>query len=388
MTVRPVLICFAGDVWDANPHSRHHIMRRLARSWDVLFVEGVPMRSVALGDRAEARRLLQKARPQRLLRTVEPGLHVLRALPIPPSGRGGRRLQLRALEAQILRARRKTGMRGPVVSWFSLPTVAGLRGRFGERGSLFYYQDRYDRFSHVDAAFVRRCVAELARGCEASIATGAELAGDLKALGADPITVPHGVEIARFAQEGLSEPLDLRDLERPLVGYTGLIDDYLSFDHLLAVADRLERGTIVLVGRANTDVRSLMAHPRIRLLGRRPYEEMPTYLAAFSCCLVPFDGSELSRGVNPIKLREYLAAGRPTVSTPVPAVMPYEGVIEIADGAGAFADAVQASLEAPNDTTEARERRRARVANEDWDGVVDRIEPVLRRLLSANRVTL
>jgi glycosyltransferase involved in cell wall biosynthesis len=277
-------------------------------------------------------------------------------------------------------------MRGPVVSWFSLPTVAGLRGRFGERGSLFYYQDRYDRFSHVDADFVRRCVSELARGCEASIATGAELAGDLKALGAEPITVPHGVEIARFAQEGLSEPLDLRDLERPLVGYTGLIDDYLSFDHLLAVADRLERGTLVLVGRANTDVSSLRAHPRIRLLGRRPYERMPAYLAAFSCCLVPFDGSELSRGVNPIKLREYLAAGRPTVTTPMPAVLPYEGVIEIADGAGAFADAVQASLEAPNDTTEARERRRARVANEDWDGVVDRIEPVLRRLLAADRV--
>ncbi len=384
--MRPGLICFAGDVWDANPHSRHHIMRRLAEAWDVLFVEGVPMRSIALGDRSEARRLLQKVRPQRFLRTVEPGLHVLRALPIPPSGRVGRSLQLRALEAQILWARRKAGMRGPVVSWFSLPTVAGLRGRFGERGSVFYYQDRYELFSHVDAVFVRRCVSELARGCEASIATAAELAGDLEALGADPITVPHGVEVARFAQEGLSEPLDLRDLERPLIGYTGLIDDYLSFDHLLTVADRLDQGTVVLVGRSNTDVRSLMAHPRIRLLGRRPYEEMPAYLAAFSCCLVPFDDSELSRGVNPIKLKEYLAAGRPTVATPMPTVLPYEDVIIIADTADAFAEAVQASLEEPNDTMEARARRRARVANEDWDSVVDRIEPVLRWLLGPNRV--
>jgi glycosyltransferase involved in cell wall biosynthesis len=363
-------------------------MRRLARSWDVLFVEGVPMRSIALGDRAEARRLLEKVRPQRLLRTVEPGLHVLRALPIPPSGRAGRGLQLLALEAQIVRARRKTGMRGPVVTWFSLPTVAGLRGRFGERGSLFYYQDRYELFAHVDAAFISRCVSELARGCEASVATTVELASDLKALGADPTTVPHGVEIARFAQRDLAEPLDLRNLERPLVGYTGLIDDYLAFDHLLAVADRLERGTLVLVGRPNTDVRSLTAHPRIRLLGRRPYEEMPAYLAAFSCCLVPFDGSELSRGVNPIKLREYLAAGRPTVATLIPAVLSYKAVIEIADGADAFANAVQASLEPPNDTVEARARRRARVANEDWDDVVDRIEPVLQWLLAPNRVTV
>lgn len=295
-------------------------------------------------------------------------------------------MQLRALEAQIVWARQKAAMRGPVVSWFSLPTVADLRGRFGERGSLFYCQDRYEHFSHVDSVVVRRCVAELARGCEASIATSAELAGDLRALGADPITVPHGVEIARFAQQSLSEPPDLQELERPLIGYTGLIDDYLSFGHLLAVADRLERGTVVLVGGSNTDVRSLNAHPRVRLLGRRPYEEMPAYLAAFSCCLVPFDGSELSSGVNPIKLREYLAAGRPTVATPMPAVLPYKGVIEIADRADAFADAVLGLLEESNDTMEARARRRARVANEDWDGVVERIEPVLRRLLARNRV--
>ena len=57
---RPVIVCFAGDVWDGNPHSRHHLMRRLARDFDVVFVEGIPMRSIARRDPHELRRVIRK----------------------------------------------------------------------------------------------------------------------------------------------------------------------------------------------------------------------------------------------------------------------------------------------------------------------------------------
>jgi hypothetical protein len=92
--VRRTLICFAGDVWDGNPHSRHHLMRRFAADgWDVLWVEAVAMRSFAVGGRAELRRVRAKLRPTTGLRRVEERLHVLRPLPIPPAGRAGRALQ-------------------------------------------------------------------------------------------------------------------------------------------------------------------------------------------------------------------------------------------------------------------------------------------------------
>ena len=102
MHSRPTLICFAGDVWDGNPHSRHHLMRRFAGRFEVLFVEGVPMRSVARGRRGELRRVLTKLRGIRGgLRTVAPHLHVLRPVAIPPAGAVGRRLQLLGLRAQV-----------------------------------------------------------------------------------------------------------------------------------------------------------------------------------------------------------------------------------------------------------------------------------------------
>ena len=355
-------------------------MRRFAGHFEVLFVEGVPMRSVALGQRGELRRVLAKLRTIRGgLRTVAPNLHVLRPVPVPPAGALGRRLQLLGLQMQLKLARRRLGLTGPTISWFSMPVCAPLRGRIGDIGSILYYQDRYDAFSHVDAGFLRRCLADLATGCDVAVASANELAKDLRALGAEPHLIPHGVDADRFAVRP-EAPTDLDGLERPLIGYVGLVDDYLDLDLFRTVADRLEHGTVVVVGRANTDVSHLWAHPRIRFTGPRPYHEIPAYLSAFDCCLVPFAINRLTMAVNPIKLREYLAAGRPVVSTPMPEVLQYGDVVSIAYGAHAFAEAVVAALTEARDEAAIR-RRRARVADESWDAVAARIEPHLTALL-------
>jgi O-antigen/teichoic acid export membrane protein/glycosyltransferase involved in cell wall biosynthesis len=376
---RPVILCFAGDVWDGNPHSRHHLMRRFSRSYDVLFVEGIAMRAIAGGDRHEWRRVWRKVRAFRELRTVAPGLHVLRPFPVPPLGSVGRRLQLAGVALEIRRARRRLGLDGPTVAWFSLPNVAPLLGRLGARGTLFYYQDRYDAFSHVDDELLRRDIAALARGCDVCVCTAEPLVADLRALGADPVLVRHGIDPERFAGD-FAVPADLAGLERPLIGCVGLIDDHLWVEAIRAVADSLERGTVVFVGAANTDTAPL-AHPRIALLGRRPYEAMPEYIAAFDCCLVPFAMNRLTEGVNPIKLREYLAAGRPVVSTALPEVLPYAGVVELAASPAEFVAAVRRALAPSGDTAAARRARRERVAGESWDAAAERIDRLIRGLI-------
>lgn len=376
---RPVIICFAGDVWDGNPHSRHHLMRRLAGRWDVLFVEGLPMRSVTVRSRGELRRVARKLRGRAGLREVEPHLHVLRPPPIPPAGRAGRGALLATVRAQVLHARRRLGLGGPAVSWFSQPIAAPLRGRLGDRATVFYYQDRYDAFSHVDAAHLRTCVAALARESDVAIVSARALADDLRALGAEPHVVPHGVEVERFLPD-VAAPDDLRSLEPPLIGCVGLIDDHLDLDAIRAVADGLERGTVVLVGGANIDLAGLR-HERIALLGRRPYDTMPGYVASFAVCLVPFARNRLTLGVNPIKLREYLAAGRPVVATDLPEIHPYADVVELADGPDAFVDAVRHALAPGYDSPHERALRRARVAAESWDAVAARVEELIAPLV-------
>jgi glycosyltransferase involved in cell wall biosynthesis len=376
---RPTLICFAGDAWDGNPHSRHHLALRFAERFDVLFIEGVPMRSVTTGDPHEWRRIVGKLKARAQLRTVRPGLHVLRPLPVPPAGRLGRRAQLANLRREALRACARLRLSGPRIAWFSLPSAAPLRGTLGEVASVFYYQDRYDQFSHVDGERLRRQVGELARSCDLVIASAESLAKDLRRRGAEVLVVGHGVDVERFT--GYSPPPhDLVGLERPLVGYVGLLDDYLDVEAIIDVANRLDRGTVVLVGPTNIDVRAL-EHPRLMLLGRRPYDAIPAYLAAFDTCLVPFRDNELTRGVNPIKLREYLAAGRPVVSSPLPEVLPYADVVELASRREEFFPAVQRTLAPGYDTPARQEARRRRVAGESWDSRARTIEELMWALL-------
>lgn len=270
------------------------------------------------------------------------------------------------------------GLDGPRISWFSLPNVAPLRGRLGERASVFFYQDRYDAFQHVDAARLRIHVAALATGCELTIATASGLADDLRNLGATPLLVPHGVEVERFAGDH-PVPQELREAERPLVGHVGLLDDYIALEAIREVAESLDSGTVVLVGGANVDVAQLQ-HPRVRILGRVPYEKIPGYLSAFDVCLAPFRVNRLTIAVNPIKLREYLAAGRPVVATDLPEMRPYADVVELVADPSDFPAAVQRVLHRGDDA-DAVARRRARVADASWDAIADRIGALLQSLL-------
>ena len=376
---RPVIICFAGDVWEGRPHSRHHLMRRLAGDYEVLWIDGAFVRSLSRLDRGQWQQLLRKLRGFSL-RTVEPHLHVLRPLPIPPAGRLGRQIWLKALAVQVRLALRWLRLGGGRLTWFSLPTVAPLLGRLGEEASLFYYQDRYDEFPHVDVGQLRGDIRALAQGCDACVASAGPLAEDLRAHGVEAVVVRHGVDVSRFAGDP-DPPEDLAALERPLVGYVGRVGDHMWQEAVVAVADRLEHGTVVLVGDASTDL-SALRHPRIRLLGHRPAASMPAYVAAFDCCMIPFIQDRLTEAVNPIKLREYLGAGRPVVATPLPEVATYADVVSLAGSPEAFGTAVMEILDDPDaDSDEKRERRRARVAGETWDAAATRVAGVLEPLL-------
>lgn len=380
MSERPVVICFAGDVWDANPHSRHYLMRRFARAgYEVLFVEGAFVRSIAKLDRGAWWRIFGKLRRGIALHTPEPGLHVLRPIPLPPSG-GLRRIALPLLRLQIELALRWLRLRGERVAWFSWPLVAPMVGHLGERASVFFYQDRYHEFTDVDVDQLLADTRHLATHCDLSIASATALGDDLRAMGADPVVVSHGVDVERF--EGTpSPPPDLQQLERPLVGFVGLVDDHMWLDSFAAIADRLDTGTVVIVGGTNTSLAQL-EHPRIALLGYRPFATMPAYIGAFDCCLVPFRLNGLTEAVNPIKLREYLAAGRPVVSSAMPEVEAYGDVVALARTPAEFTDAVMRTLDDPGaDTDEARDRRRSRVAGESWDVAAARVRELVDPLM-------
>jgi UDP-galactopyranose mutase len=132
------------------------------------------------------------------------------------------------------------------------------------------------------------------------------------------------------------------------MGYFGVIDERLDLDLLAAIADARPDWHLVMVGPVvKIDAGDLPRRPNLHWLGMKGYPELPEYLAGWDVALMPFALNESTRFISPTKTPEYLAGGRPVVSTPIrDVVKPYgeSGMVEIADGPEAFVAAIDRVL--------------------------------------------
>ena len=192
------------------------------------------------------------------------------------------------------------------------------------------------------------------------------------------VLVPNAADYEHFSRPVAAAelPADLRGLPRPVIGYVGEIAAWFDTGLVRRLALRHPEWSIVLVGPATAEARHALSGASIHLLGRRPYSELPRYLAGFDCCLIPFRASPLTAAVSPVKLYEYLAAGKPVVSTPLPSVLPFGR--EILIGADRrFLEAVDEAV-AGRDDVAAAEARRGRARANTWEDRVARILDALR----------
>ena len=158
-------------------------------------------------------------------------------------------------------------------------------------------------------------------------------------------------------------PADVAVLKRPRVGFIGGIDAH-TFDPPLfvEVARRLSDVEFALIGGCSLP-ENWCPLPNVSLLGRKPYDEVARYMAAMDVLIMPWNDSEWIKACNPIKLKEYLAVGRPVVTTDFPALGRYRDLVRVADGPAAFAAAIRQVLAEPYDAEIARKS----VASEGWD---------------------
>jgi glycosyltransferase involved in cell wall biosynthesis len=161
-----------------------------------------------------------------------------------------------------------------------------------------------------------------------------------------------------------------------------MLDAWVDQELLVQVARRIAPAHLVLVGHARVDVARLAAEPNVHLLGRKPFADLPAYAAAFDVGLIPFEVNELTTAVNPIKLREYLSAGLPVVSTTLPELAPFAdrpGTDLVADRP-AFLEAVVRRLASPLDAT-SRRALSDTMQLESWEGrvaaILDTLLPVI-----------
>ncbi|MHC4505100.1 MAG: glycosyltransferase [Planctomycetota bacterium] len=197
--------------------------------------------------------------------------------------------------------------------------------------------------------------------------------------------VPHGVDAAHFATalEPGALPEELNSIPEPRVGFFGLIHEWIDLGLIKQLAARTEY-SFVLIGDTRVDVGELRAHPRIFLLGRRPYERLPEYCRGFQAAVIPFHHNSLTRSVNPIKLREYAAAGLPVVSSDLPEVRRCSEIAYCADDLDSWVMGLREAVERGGDWNE-RRAQADRVRAHDWSAICEHIGEIIERAIPATR---
>ena len=157
----------------------------------------------------------------------------------------------------------------------------------------------------------------IAQAANLIIATAEAIKEDMARYNKNCEVVGHGVLFEHFnrATQDLQIPEDIKDIKRPVIGFFGLLSEWVDLELVRKVALQYPDATVLLVGRASADVSLFHDIPNVFVLGFRDFDALPAYLRIFDVCIIPFHLTELVDAVDPIKLREYLCAGKPVVTT-------------------------------------------------------------------------
>ena len=371
------IICFAHD-FQGDPTSKTHIMRILSEKNRILWVNSIGMRRPTVSGR-DARRMVAKLRQlTRGLVRVSPSLHVASPLALPlPGVPGVDQLNARLLTTSIRYFARRAGLTRPIV-WTFLPNTIGLVGKLGESRVIYHCVDEYSAFAGVPREALRRMEEALVRRADLVLASSETLASERRQWNPRTHFVSHGVDVRHFAralEADLAPPADATGLGRPVVGFFGLIAEWIDLELIGEIARRRPAWTVVLIGKANVDTSALRALPNVRLLGQKPYETLPAYCRAFDVGIIPFRIDALTVRANPLKLREYLAAGLPVVSSDLPEVRKYDRLVHVATGVDGFLAAIETAL-AERGAADDRARS-ASMAHESWEARVEQISELI-----------
>jgi len=388
-----VIIANAWGAAECNPTSKHQIALELGRQGHrVLWIEGAGMRRPSLGSGADRRRIVSKiakslggARPAGITSSGRGEIDVLSPLLLPlPSLGVVRRINGWLFRTAARHWVARLGFRDPVLVNY-VPVLADVMR--GWHGTVVYHcVDRWDAFDMYDSGLMRTLDACCCRYADVVIASSAALYDHARGLHGDVHLVHHGVNYEHFASalgadRGVPRPVDLP--EGPVIGFFGLLSEWIDQDLIVDVARAVPEGHVVLIGPADVSIERLAALPNVRVLGARPFAELPAYATRFRVGMIPFRVNELTRAVNPIKLREMLAAGCPVVSTNLPEVARYaggtgqEGSVSIANEAREFVRRVRELADRPL-TLERQREISETVRRETWAAKTLEIVEIVR----------
>jgi len=373
-----------GNDWRAeNRTSSHHISEGLSKYLPVLYVSTPGFRAPSVTSRDFGRIVDKLREAPRLPEQVRPNMWAMTMPQLPfRSVPGVPALNRMVGRALLRRAIRHLGFR-KLISLFFVPHPAPFARTLGEDLSVYYCTDSHVHLPGVDRAAVERYDRDLTLHSDVVFYCSKKLMEERRDVRPGIIYSPHGVDAAMFGLAAdtslpLAEPL--RALRRPVIGYFGSISAWMDVDLVAQLAREHPDWNFVLLGLPSIDVGVLRALPNVLMPGAVPYRTLPDWARGFDVCIAPYLPNPQVINSNPLKIREYLATGKPVVSIWMPEGDQFSGVVHFVKDRAQFAGAIAAALD---EGVEARQAERlAAVRDSTWEA---RAESVFHALEDAAR---
>ncbi|MEP7096050.1 MAG: glycosyltransferase [Dokdonella sp.] len=377
-------VVYFGNGWFAeNRTSSHHVAIRLAAVTPVLYVDSPGMRAPQASGRDLRRAISKLVAALRPPRQIHPNLWHCTVPQLPFRRVPGVTAFNRCFSQwAVRRAMRAAGLTRSI-SWFVVPHPGFMAKRLGEDLCVYYCIDDYAAHPGVDTALIGAQDEQLTRHADLVFVAPPALLAAKRALNSQTVFSPHGVDVALFNQAAMAQTeiaLGARDLDHPVVGYFGSLHEWIDMELLEWLALSRPQWTFLLIGHAAVDTHVLRALPNVRLVGPQPYASLPSWAKAFDVAIIPYRLNRQVANANPLKLREYLATGKPVVSVRNPEIEKFAEWVRIADDRDGFLAALDDTVRGePAGTGSAR---MAVVADQTWDHRVDEVVATVNAALA------
>ena len=380
-------ICFGGEDWwyHNRAHTDMQLMRRFSQKGTTVYVNSIMMRRHRIiGGSRFTEKLIRKARSIiKGLRESDAGFWVYSPLTLPVHHISwARQLNEAMLRYQINHLRHKLRMIFPVV-WVACPAACNTAIKMEKAKLVYQRTDRYEDDPNVDRDTILDYDRRLKAAADITVYVNRLLYEKEAAQCKKALLLDHGVDYEMFAtaERDSEKPQDIAGIKKPIIGYFGALDGHkLDVGFLDSVAKLLPEMSFVFIGKPSVDCSDLSSRKNVWLLGQKSYEQIPHYGKCFDVAILPWKINKWTEAANPIKFKEYLALGKPVVSTPAfSELKQYHDVVYEAGSPEEFAQCIRKAYSENN--AELVKKRKRRVADTSWDS---KAEIVLDNLFEEN----
>lgn len=323
------IIVFSDD-WGRHPFSCQHIMQHLLPGNKLLWVNTIGLRRprLTLKDFERCVQKLTSFTAKPIQETLPDNLAIINPPMLPFANSWVRKFNRRSVITAVKRKMTELGMSAPIVI-ITVPNAADYIGSFNEVLSVYYCVDEFSEWPGVTKILVKEMETTLLTQVDFVAAVSDQLVLHKTTANGPTHLLTHGVDVAHFNHtlccSNNCPPAPLARIKPPVVGYFGLIDERTDQDLIEALLVHHPDWSVVFIGKAVVDLTRLSGHQNFYHIDSVPYQSLPCYAASFSVCLLPYVRTKLTDNINPLKLKEYLATGKPIVSTGLPEAVKLTG---------------------------------------------------------------